>query len=445
MDNKKVLAIAAVLIIIAAACAAVVMSKGDDDGKNGKGDVKITDRLLVYGNANSDDYLDDKDLAFLEDLVKDPSKWDKTKNPYADANTDGVIDQKDVDLLKEFLNKEKSTMYYTDVWGGISSVHYPVTGNLGTMYWEQACMTVVLGIWDRVSACGYGSLTEQTNPGWEKLYSYGKGYNADVEVMMAGHEKAGVDAIIAYTQSDGTAKDLIAAVEKSKIDMDVIAAPTQVGQVEAILTLGVLLGAEERAQEYAGYCDQAMDFVNDSLKDVKDKPTVMLCMVKNSANTGDILVLGPASKSTPNGLYTYMSQAPVDLIVPENYSDFYTSVTAEWIAQQNPDYLIVLGPGVANSSNMSDAELKDAWESRCEELFGATDAYKNGHIVGLANGVMNSAEGGFAYPALLSHIFPQIDKEKAEQFLRIWEDEKFIYYKLSDKPTYTIRDINSQA
>ena len=193
VDKKKVLAIAAVLIIIAAACAAVVMSKGDDNGNNGKGDVKITDRLLVYGNANSDDYLDGRDLAFLEDLVKDSSKWDKTKNPYADTNTDGVIDQQDVDLLKRFLNKEDSIMRYTDVWGGISAVHYPVTGSLGTMYWEQACMTVVLGIWDRVSACGYGSLTEQTNPGWEKLYSYGKGYNADVEVMMAGHEKAGVD------------------------------------------------------------------------------------------------------------------------------------------------------------------------------------------------------------------------------------------------------------
>lgn len=442
--DKKILAIAAVAIIIVAACAVVVATGGSNSKDDGE-QVKITDRLLVYGNANSDDYLDERDVTFLEELVKDPSKWDKTKNPYADTDNDGKITQNDVDVLKKFLNKEKSTMYYTNVWGGVSSVHYPVTGKLGTMYWEQACMTVVLGIWDRVAACGYGSLTEQTNPGWDKLYSYGKGYNADVEVMMAGHEAAGVDAIIAYTQSDGTAKDLIAAVEKAKMDMDVIAAPTQVGQVEAILTLGVLLGAEERAQEYAGYCDQAMDYVNDTLKDVKDKPTVMLCMIKNSANTGDILVLGPASQSTPNGLYTYMSQAPVDLIIPENYVDFYTSVTAEWIAQQNPDYIIALGPGVANTADMDDAQLQSAWEDRCKELFGATDAYKNGHIVGLANGVMNSAEGGFAYPALLSHIFPQIDKEKANEFLKLWEDKGFIYYKLADKPTYTIRDINSKA
>ncbi len=440
--DKKIVAIAVVAVVIVA-MAAVFAVAGDKGGEEDP--YTITDRLLIYGNANSDDYLDERDVSFLENLVKDPSKWDKRANPYADTDHNGEITQNDVDVLKKFLNKEKSTMYYTDVWSGVSSIQYPITGNLGTMYWEQACMMVVLGLWDRVSACGYGSLTEETNPGWEKLYSYGKGYNADVEVMMAGHEKAGVQAIIAYTQSDGTAKDLIAAVEKSKMDMDVIAAPTQIGQVEAILTLGVLLGAEERAQEYAGYCDQAMDFVNDALKDVKEKPRVMLCMIKNSANTGDILVLGPASKSTPNGLYTYMSQAPVELIIPENYVDFYTSVTAEWISQQNPDYIIALGPGVANSNTMDDAQLQTAWEERCKELFGATSAYNNGHIVGFANGVMNSAEGGFAYPALLSHIFSQIDKEKAYEYLDIWENEKFIFYKLADKPTYTIRDINAKA
>lgn len=443
MDNK-IIAILMAAVLIVVACGAVFVATGDkSDDKDDP--VKITDRLLVYGNANSDDYLDERDVTFLEELVKDPSKWDKRKNPYADTNHDSKITQADVDLLNKFLKKEQSTMYYTDVWGRVSSIHYPITGNLGTMYWEQACMTVVLGVWDRVSACGYGSLTQETNPGWDKLYSYGKGYNADVEVMMAGHEKAGVQAVIAYTQSDGTAKDLIDAVQKSKLEMDVIAAPTQVGQVEAILTLGTLLGAEERAQEYAGYCDQAMDYVNECLKDVKKKPTVMLCMIKNSANTGDILVLGPASKSTPNGLYSYMSQAPVDLIVPADYVDFYTSVTAEWIADKNPDYIIAVGPGVSGTADMDDSQLQQAWEDRCRELFGATDAYKNGHIIGTANGVMNSAEAGFAYPALLSHIFPQIDKTRAAEFLSIWEDEDFIFYKLADKPTYTIRDINAKG
>ena len=107
-STSKIIAVVAVIIVVAAA--AFVVLGGDNEKSEGDKNKdalapvlqKMSDdtadypaRLMILGNANCDDDIDDKDVAYIEKLIK--NGYDYTKEFMADANYDGVIDEKDVD------------------------------------------------------------------------------------------------------------------------------------------------------------------------------------------------------------------------------------------------------------------------------------------------------------------------------------------------------------
>ncbi len=124
MVNSKILAIAAVLIVVVAgAGAAIVLLK--DDGSKDKS-IDKTGRLMVLGNADNNDVIDDDDVDTLKDII-DAETWDKTLYPYADANNDGSITQADVDMVEKIIDKTVGTVYYVNCLGDIMDAHYPIS------------------------------------------------------------------------------------------------------------------------------------------------------------------------------------------------------------------------------------------------------------------------------------------------------------------------------
>ena len=114
--SLKIIAVVAVIIVVAAA--AFVVLGGDSEKSEGDKNKealapvlqKMSDdtadypaRLMILGNANCDDDIDDKDVAYIEKLIK--NGYDYTKEFMADANYDGVIDEKDVELVKQLIDK----------------------------------------------------------------------------------------------------------------------------------------------------------------------------------------------------------------------------------------------------------------------------------------------------------------------------------------------------
>ena len=86
MDKKIIITIVAVAVaIMVAVPVAIVMTNNSKD----KGSTTAEDRLLIYGNANNDDYLDQKDVDMIRDIIDKKTTWDRTKNPFADTNHDG--------------------------------------------------------------------------------------------------------------------------------------------------------------------------------------------------------------------------------------------------------------------------------------------------------------------------------------------------------------------
>lgn len=123
--NTKLLAVIVVVIIVVAACAVVVTS-GDDDDSDYSATLDIDDseypcNLMILGNANMDDYLDDEDVDYILDLLEDVPTGDEYNDFYntyyfCDANYDGLINEDDVDYV---------SLMIEGAWGdGIQYVYY---------------------------------------------------------------------------------------------------------------------------------------------------------------------------------------------------------------------------------------------------------------------------------------------------------------------------------
>lgn len=439
--DKKIAAIAVAVIIIVAGVAAVFAvnngnGKSDDNkGDSGVGEKTVIGNLTVLGNADNDDDLDEDDVALIRQIAESGS-WDKDKYPLADANNDGKIDLNDVTYLENLLKRTDATptlMYYFNTWGEVASVHFPITGNIGTMYWEQADLAILLGLWERVKAVGSGSLTDVKNPGWQSLYSYGKGYNAEPEVVAKSYDEAGVTAVIAYIQSDGTAKDIDAYLKGTNSKIDLLCLPTSMNG--RIVTGGVLFCAEERSEKYMAYYNEVMEYVDQKIGGKTNAPSCVTIMVKSNSSTSDLRFLNMSTNGESNGLYTYMNSSPATVYIVEPTSSYATHTDIEWLNGKNPDWILFCSSGAWNSGN-DEAQNQAQFEQECKDLFSSTNAFKNKQIVATANGTMNSFFGCFAYAKLLSFMFDEIENSFADKMIDVFFEEGFAYYTLDSMPSY---------
>ena len=434
MNNKMIAAVAVVVILLVAGVGAY-MIVGSDSGSSKKDDNLATGNLTVLGNADNDNNLDSNDIRVIREII-DSGYWNKKVYPLADANNDGKIDESDVGYLENLMKGKDASptkMYYYDSWDEVRSVRFPVTGNIGTMYWEQADLAILLGLWDRVKAVGYGSLSEAKNPGWESLYSYGKGYNADPEVVAKSYKEVGVTAVIAYIQSDGSAKDIDAYLKGTNSPIDLLCLPLSMNA--RVVTGGVLLCAEERSEKYIGYYDQVMEYVQGKIGNKTNAPSCVTIMLKANTTTSDMRVLNMSVNGESNGLYTYMNQSPSKVYIVEPTTSYGTSTDIEWLNKTNPDWIIFCSSGAWPTTN-TQAENQALFEKECKEIFGSTTAYENKNIVATANGTMNSFFGCFAYAKLLSFLYDEIEDSFADKMVQTFFDEGFAYYTLDNMPSY---------
>lgn len=120
MNNKLVAIIVVAILVVAGGAIAVIYS--NNSGTDNKPSVASDIRLVVYGNANGDDYLDNNDLTYLQNVLDGKNE----ENKFCDTNCDGKTNQEDVEYLKAILAGTASEIYYENLNGNIASVRQPV-------------------------------------------------------------------------------------------------------------------------------------------------------------------------------------------------------------------------------------------------------------------------------------------------------------------------------
>lgn len=142
MNSKSIIAVFVAVIVICAGGAALVLLH--DSNNNNDSNTTHTDvRLTVFGNANGDDYIDEKDVKLIEDYLNGSEALSSfplvsvlttyggtnyTARYWADADADGDIDADDLQIVKDLVNKKSGTkVKFYDVDGLIGSCTYPLT------------------------------------------------------------------------------------------------------------------------------------------------------------------------------------------------------------------------------------------------------------------------------------------------------------------------------
>ncbi|MBP5203073.1 MAG: hypothetical protein J6Z16_00270, partial [Candidatus Methanomethylophilaceae archaeon] len=207
----------------------------------------VTCRLLVYGNANQDNYLDQADLELIQRIAA--GSWDSAKYPYADANVDGKVDQKDVDVVKRFLAGQPATMYYTDWNLNVSSIQYPLSGNIAGTYDSSLWFAQIVGVYDDVkylcrTQAYIDALREDMFPGASKnIVAQGSNGNFDPEKLIANNIK------VVIGDPFGISAEYLEKVSKFKSIQTVLIPENRdingLNWSNSVVTLGVMFNKQE--------------------------------------------------------------------------------------------------------------------------------------------------------------------------------------------------------
>lgn len=162
--DKKIISVIAVVAILVVAAVGVYLVIGGDDDDNGTPTDLANAELKVYGNINGDRYLDESDIALIQDLIDDG--YTAEDYPLADANQDGVLDSKDIAVIQNVIDGEQTVIWhinYHDTDGDgymdeeLVSTTYPVSSVICTGSTNTFLILMMLGIVDEVKGSSYSS------------------------------------------------------------------------------------------------------------------------------------------------------------------------------------------------------------------------------------------------------------------------------------------------
>jgi len=262
--NYKIL-ILGVILAVAVVGVVLISTSGNEEDNYTLGDLPET-RLMILGNAYMDDYLDQKDVNYLSDLISGVEG--PTENDLCDANGDGVIDEADVEQIKDMIAKKAKKIWYVDVDKEVRSINYPLT-NMLPVYIDYAEILFVLGQKDRIVG-GDDTVVVSNFTQFElNVPTVGSRYLPNLEAILTIAEEHKNLTIFTGTRQwyDG---DLESKIESYGIQ--VIRLPGwENGLADTgVRTVGFLMDQNDRAEKYLKWHDGIMDKIEDRVKDIPE-------------------------------------------------------------------------------------------------------------------------------------------------------------------------------
>ncbi len=413
MDNKIIGAIAVVAILIAAGAAAVVLIK--DDGDDNVADSNsMVGRLTVFGNANNDDYINSDDVDEVKAILageKEPVyfscykeyKGSVAKRSFADANADGTIDETDLQLIQDMVDrKEGMKIYFYDVDGVISSCTYPLT-TAAVGYKSNYESLKIIGAVDTVK---YICNQVGDNGAYHKWYAdfdndntkcFGSRFTPDYEVMKDDPPSYILSGTRAWF--DSNMESTVAP-----LGCDVVRLPFWEDNqtVPAIITLGYLTGHEDNAYAYAEKADAVYKTIENELSGVelKDRPLVFASYNGTSIST------------MHNGIQELVTLAGGRTPIDAGYTS--GSIDLEEVADNmNPDWIVLdtyfgfleTYTTLEETKNKEVDQLTNT-DNKYVQAIDHTQAYKNGNVLFLTQGVYMGPASYISCAYLANHLYP---------------------------------------
>ncbi len=378
--NAKVIAIIAVAIIAVAgiATAVVVLNKGDDYYSSNS-----DCRLQVLGNADKNDYLDQKDVDKINKMIEENAEFDVM----ADANNDKVIDQKDVEFVKKLIdlknsNKDKkdSEKESMDVWyitadNKVQSAKYPATKIICCNTQRGLDIAINIGAQDKIVAINkyiedyatkcdgtymyrkfvdMQSIGDRGNPNLETITKI------DADAIWAGTTKTYLKNVAAdATSYGGKTIYRFATWENGKF-------------TNGALMLGFFTDKDANAQKFVRWLDEVDQKITEKLDKIENKSSIKF-LNRNGNNYFGAQSDGVATAMASTGATNVGNL----VITDKTKSGGYIDANAEAIIANNPQYIFTTP---YEYLNWDDAKVKEKFDSYSYDSIKTCDAVKNNKI-----------------------------------------------------------------
>jgi len=379
----------------------------------------VNTKLLVFGNANNDVFLDESDIRLVQSYVDGKATWDKTKNPLADTNADGKITPEDVDLLRCFLNRDTAPMFYVNDLLETVKITFPLTGKIAIGGAMDADLLKILGKYDLIAATLDGDYDESVYPGaskWTRLGSYPFDYE---KVVASGATVVmGQGGYVYDATFDQKVKSGYSSFPIDQIKLHEARWINGIEGIAATITIGALMNCfdNEKYQQYLDYMDNINEILNKATAGIsagEEKSYILL--TSHSCNSPSDL--GMDTMST--GLENYADVATVVNLkmtnaYPLGSEGYITGLSVENILRYDPDVIFVEAVSVNTYEDYIATVNKIAGWFR--------SAGYDGQIIGVSFSVIGGASSISLLPILSTYVYgtDSYSEESA------WED--LVYY-----------------
>ncbi len=372
--------------------------------------------LEIYGNANMDEYLNEEDIQYLEDIIA--GKNDDTT--LADANLDGKIDSADVEQAQAILNGKEEKLTFIDLLGENVTVNKPIK-RLVNMGYNGVEMTRILGAEDILVAYGANRTTHKKFfPKFAELPFVGSTpEDCDFEKILSLNPDA-VQTNIERASSLVGGLDTKHSFEKNLNGIPIICLNMreQDTLVKNVRTYGYILDREQEAETFIDWYTKYYELFKSRIASIPDdeKPTAFFeytpyyCYASGS-NLGQVLVMA--------GGKNILDQQ----IGPEDpkYGSML-DIEPEFVIRENPKYIF---KGVGSWDSGYDIDDPSKMAAFHEQVTNRTelsniDAIKDDNVYCMSFWILSGAGNniiGTAYLAKLFYpdLFKDIDPEAIHQ------------------------------
>ena len=379
-SSIKILAVVVVVAVVAAGAGAFLLlnKNKDDEYYSSNSDC----RLQILGNADENDYLDQKDIDKINAMIEE-----KTYSKMADANNDGVVDSQDADMVKKIIDlkssnskkadadKEKMDVYYITVNGKTQSAKFPVTKIICVNTQRALDIAINIGVANKFVATNdyvnqYATNVDSTYMyrAFKDLPSVGDRKEPDLEEIT----KIDADAIHAGTTATYLKNVDADATSYGGKTILRLASWENGGYASGALMLGFFTDADKAAQDFVKWMDDLEKTVNDKLKDIADKDKIKVISM-SSATWFGAQTDGVSSAVSAVGI----TNVGNNIITDPTKSGGSATTYKEDIVAQNPEYLF-LSPYLY--LNQTSEEIATKYAGYNFNHIAACDAVKNGKI-----------------------------------------------------------------
>lgn len=353
--------------------------------------------LKVFGNANMDDTIDEKDIAYIEGIINGIN--DATK--LADANYDGKIDVKDIDQIKLIMSGTEKELTFIDCLEKNTTLHKPMNKIVAVHSSTIESLRIlnkykdVVGI-DEWTFTNYPTLRSDLN-----VQSVGAYADLDVETIL----KLKPDVVICSRTHDLSIEKKLNGTGIDVVRLWLTKPETNLSELR---TLSYILDREEEALAYKKWYDNIMDRILEKTSTLSNDQKLDVLWYRFEGNSG--------RKTTCGGDTVY--NGTTDIAGGKNIAanlKEYPELDTEWALKQNPD--VILGVSFSGGYETDNSSvLKERFVDICKTTgFDQLSAVKNGKVF-----VMYSALGSLcdkAYIAKWLHpdLFLDLDPVSIQQ------------------------------